>query len=54
MQAIMTVNTDEETQKEFNSFCEKLGIDVSTAFNLFMKNTLKEKKMPFVCEAMLG
>ena len=48
MQATITINTDEETKEEFNNFCKKLGLDISTAFNLFMKNTLKEKKIPFV------
>ena len=48
MQATITVNTDKETKEEFNNFCKKLGLDISTAFNLFMKNTLKENKIPFV------
>ncbi len=48
MQTTITVKTDEETKEKFNNFCKKLGLDISTAFNLFMKNTLKEKKIPFV------
>ena len=47
MQATITITTDEKTQKEFNSFCEHLGMDISTAVNLFMKTVLKEKKIPF-------
>ena len=48
MQATITINTDKETKEKFNNFCKKLGLDISTAFNLFMKNTLQENKIPFV------
>ena len=45
--AILTINTDEKTAENFYAFCEELGLDMSTAINLFMKACLREKRIPF-------
>ena len=45
--ATLTINTDEKTAENFYAFCEKLGLDMSTAINLFMKACLREKRIPF-------
>ena len=45
--ATLTINTDEKTAENFYAFCEELGLDMSTARNLFMKACLREKRIPF-------
>ena len=45
--ATLTINTDEKTAENFYAFCEELGVDMSTAINLFMKACLREKRIPF-------
>ncbi|WP_339120309.1 type II toxin-antitoxin system RelB/DinJ family antitoxin [Fusobacterium nucleatum] len=45
--ATLTINTDEKTAENFYAFCEELGLDMSTAINLFMKACLREKRIPF-------
>ncbi|MCY7008012.1 type II toxin-antitoxin system RelB/DinJ family antitoxin [Fusobacterium simiae] len=46
-QVSITVKTDEEIKKEFNAFCEEIGLNMSTAINLFMRTVLREQKIPF-------
>ena len=45
--ATLTINTDEKTAENFYTFCEELGLDMSTAINLFIRTCLREKKIPF-------
>ena len=34
-------------KKDFNTFCEEIGLNMSTAINLFMRAVLREKRIPF-------
>ena len=43
----VTVLIDEETKREFDSFCENVGMNITTAFNLFIKATLRSRVLPF-------
>ena len=45
--ATLTINIDEKTAENFYTFCEELGLDMSTAITLFMKACLREQKIPF-------
>ena len=44
----VTVRVDEETKQEFDTFCDNVGINVTTAFSMFIKNTLRTRQLPFV------
>ncbi|MCL2323025.1 MAG: type II toxin-antitoxin system RelB/DinJ family antitoxin [Oscillospiraceae bacterium] len=44
----VTVRIDEESKKQFDTFCENVGINITTAFNMFIKATLRERKLPFI------
>ena len=46
-QVSVTVKTDEEIKKDFNTCCEEIGLNMSTAINLFMRAVLREKRIPF-------
>ena len=43
----VTVRLDEEIKKEFDSFCDNVGINITTAFNMFIKATLRNRALPF-------
>ena len=49
MEAVnVTVRMDKETKREFDKFCENVGINITTAFNMFVKATLRTRELPFV------
>ena len=43
----VTVRIDEKTKQEFDAFCENVGMNITTAFNLFIKATLRTRALPF-------
>lgn len=42
-----TIRIDNETKSQFDSLCKRLGLSVSTAFNLFIRKSLREQAIPF-------
>lgn len=46
-QSILSVRMDSETKAAFAAFCEEVGMSVSTAINLFARQTLRERRIPF-------
>lgn len=46
-QSVLTVRMDSETKAEFAAFCEQVGMSVSTAINLFARQTVREQRIPF-------
>jgi len=48
MEAVnVTVRMDKETKRKFDIFCENVGINITTAFNMFVKATLRTRELPF-------
>ena len=46
----LSVRVDANDKKSFEQFCDKVGMNVSTAINMFIKAVLREQKLPFeVC-----
>ena len=46
----LSVRVDANDKKSFEQFCDKVGMNVSTAINMFIKAVLREHKVPFeVC-----
>ncbi|MCL2699119.1 MAG: type II toxin-antitoxin system RelB/DinJ family antitoxin [Defluviitaleaceae bacterium] len=43
----VTVRIEENTKREFDAFCENVGINITTAFNMFIKATLRTRELPF-------
>ena len=39
------VNTNDK--KSFEKFCDNVGMNVSTAINMFIKTVLREQRLPF-------
>ena len=51
-----TVNTsikiDEETKKEAQKLFKDLGLSLSTAINIFLKQAIREKGIPFYINSL--
>ena len=45
----MTINVrvNADDKKIFEQFCENVGMNVSTAVNMFIKAVIREQKLPF-------
>jgi DNA-damage-inducible protein J len=38
---------DSEVKKQLDEFCAQVGMNTTTAFNLFARAVLREKRLPF-------
>ena len=49
MEANINVNIrmNRELKKQFEAFCDEVGINMTTAFTMFAKKTLREHRIPF-------
>jgi len=45
--AIVNVRVDTDVKRGIEEFCEEVGMNVSTAVNLFFKAVLSQRKIPF-------
>lgn len=43
----LNVRIDANDKKKFETFCNNVGMNVSTAVNMFIKAVLREQKLPF-------
>ena len=45
----MTINVrvNADDKKNFEQFCENVGMNISTAVNMFIKSVIREQKLPF-------
>ena len=43
----VTFCVDEETKREFDAFCENVGMNIATALNMYMKAVLRTRQLPF-------
>lgn len=46
-QATLTARVDEKDKASFDRFCSNVGLNTSTAINLFVKAVLRENRIPF-------
>jgi DNA-damage-inducible protein J len=47
MQAHINIRTDSEVKEQAQALFAKLGMDMTTAINLFLRQTLRERAIPF-------
>lgn len=43
----LNVRVNAKDKKSFEQFCDSVGMNVSTAVNMFIKAVLREQKLPF-------
>lgn len=46
-QATFSVRMDEELKRQFDRLCTEFGMTASTAFNVFARAVVRERKIPF-------
>ena len=46
--ANLTVRVDEVTKKEFDNFCENVGLNATSAVNMFIKTVVRTRALPFI------
>lgn len=48
MSTIINVRVDEEIKKQSSETLNKIGLDMSTAINIFLRQVIAEKELPFI------
>ena len=46
-QTSINIRMDENLKREFDSFCGEIGLNMSTAFNIFAKAVVRHQRIPF-------
>ena len=46
-QTTLSVRMDEGIKKRFDTFCADVGMNATVAVNMFVRATLREKRIPF-------
>lgn len=50
-QATISIRVDQTLKKKFDSLCEAFGLSATSAFNIFMKTVVRERRIPFEIRA---
>ena len=43
----LTVRVDENTKRDFDTFCENVGLNATSAVNMFIKTVVRTRTLPF-------
>ncbi len=46
-QTLVNFRIDKEVKEDMEKICKEIGINMSTAFNMFAKKMIREKRIPF-------
>lgn len=46
-QTNVNIRMDETLKRQFDHLCNELGLNMSTAFNIFAKTMVRQQKIPF-------
>lgn len=46
-QTNVSIRMDEDLKREFDAFCSDIGMSMTTAFCVFAKKAVRERKIPF-------
>ncbi|WP_147539353.1 type II toxin-antitoxin system RelB/DinJ family antitoxin [Anaerotruncus rubiinfantis] len=46
-QTNINIRMDENLKRQFDSLCNELGMNMTTAFNIFAKTVVRQKRIPF-------
>ena len=50
-QTATTIRIDAELKAEFDKLCDEFGMSVNTAFNIYVKTVVRQRRIPFQIEA---
>ena len=45
-QATISIRTDADLKQDFERLCQDIGMNLTTAFNIFMKQAVRENAIP--------
>ena len=46
-QTTICIRIDTDLKKDFEAFCDSIGMSMSTAVNIFIKKSVVEQRIPF-------
>lgn len=50
-QATFSVRMDEDLKRQFDALCAEFGMTATTAFNVFARTVVRERRIPFEIQA---
>lgn len=50
-QSTFSIRMDENLKRQFDALCNDFGMNASTAFNIFARAVVRERKIPFEIQA---
>lgn len=50
-QTALTIRLDSDLKRQFDTLCEEFGMSTNTAFNIYVRQVVRERKIPFTIEA---
>ena len=50
-QTNVSIRMDENLKKQFDAFCSEIGMSMTTAFCVFAKTVVRERRIPFEIKA---
>ena len=50
-QSAFTIRLDSDLKMQFDSLCEEFGMSANTAFNIYVRQVVRSRRIPFLIEA---
>ena len=50
-QSAFTIRLDSDLKTQFDSLCEEFGMSTNTAFNIYVRQVVRSRRIPFTIEA---
>lgn len=50
-QTATTIRIDSDLKAEFDKLCDEFGMSANTAFNIYVKTVVRQRRIPFQIEA---
>ena len=51
LQSALTIRLDSDLKMQFDSLCEEFGMSTNTAFNIYVRQVVRNRRIPFTIEA---
>lgn len=50
-QSALTIRLDSDLKMQFDSLCEEFGMSTNTAFNIYVRQVVRDRSIPFAIKA---
>ena len=51
-QSAFTIRLDSDLKTQFDSLCEEFGMSTNTAFNIYVRQVVRSRRIPFAIDVM--